>query len=305
MRVLSLLLCFILSLTMTFGQVKEVEKKEIKKEIIIIKSEGDTDEEVLIEELKAIEGKEDIEKIIQKYTKEEQDSVDVDVEVTVENGTTIRKYVIKTMVDGKEEVREIVEKVSDEKDKMIRKKVIVIDSEDGDISKDELKQELMKLQEEEDIEVFVKEMEGNTGDSVRVNVEVNDMGVGGKRKIVIKTIKDGKEEIKEIIEDTEEGENTFVWTMENEEESMPMPKVSMGVLIAEGTIIEKVVEGSSAAEAGLEKGDKLIKIDQQVIYSVNGLLEHLSSFSENDKAVVTFERDGKVMSKEIMFKRKE
>ncbi len=304
MRVFSLLLCFIVCSTMIQGQENGQTKKEVEKEIIIIKKDSG-DEETILKELKGIEGMEDIQAMIDKLTSGAHDSVDIDVDISIEDGATIRKYVTKTMVDGKEEVQEIIEKVNGDERKMIRKKIMVIDSDDKDRNNEDLRMEVIEIDDSEDITVIIEELEDEGVDSLRVNVEVNEIENGQKRKIVVKTIKDGKEEVKEIIEDVEEGDNSFTWIMNEEESDLPSPKVSMGVMIAEGTIIENVIEGSSAANAGLQKGDKLLKIDSQVIYSVNGLLEHLSSFKDGDKAIVTVERNGQTLTKQIVFKGKE
>jgi hypothetical protein len=87
------------------GQENGQTKKEVEKEIIIIKKDSG-DEETILKELKGIEGMEDIQAMIDKLTSGAHDSVDIDVDISIEDGATIRKYVTKTMVDGKEEVQE-------------------------------------------------------------------------------------------------------------------------------------------------------------------------------------------------------
>jgi len=197
MRVFSLLLCFTMFATLASAQ-KKVEKK---KEIIIIKTEdGKEMKAEVIDDMKKVEGAEDVEKVIKKMMKGFGDTtnVEVDVDVRVEDGVTIRKYKIKSTVDGKEEVREIVEEV-----------------EEGD----------------EDV-------------------------------------------------------NTFTFEFEQEEE-MASPKVSLGVMLVNSMEIDEIVEGSTAAKAGLMKGDRIKKLDQQIIYNYRGLIDHMNSYNVGDKAVVT------------------
>jgi C-terminal processing protease CtpA/Prc len=194
------------------------------------------------------------------------DSVSVNVEVKEIGDGAKKKIVIKTIKDGKEEVQEILMDAEDGeniiKEGGMEKRIMILDSKDGEIK---------NMDSEEDIQVFVKELSDGDRDSIQVRVEYND-----------------------------DGEDNFTWFSKDEME-FPAPKVRMGVMLDESVVIDGIVEGSVAEAAGLQKGDKILKIDKQVIYSVNGLLEHLTSYDEGDKAKITFERNGEQMTKKIQF----
>lgn len=309
MRVLSLLLCFMMCSFISFSQVK-VEKK---KEIIIIKTDekgGDVDKEMIVKELSGVDGLEDLDAIIDRLTKGKSDSVevDVDVQVTEENGSTIRKITVTTNDNGEINVNEIVEEMGKngamKSEGKMQKRIMIIDSDEEGVDSEMLLKKIEGMQDSEDVEIIMKELKEGGSDSIRVRIDMTDEGNSGERKIIVKTIKDGKEEITEIMEDGEEVENTFIWKMDGEDDMVPLPKVSMGVMIASPATVEGIIEGGAAEKAGIQKGDKILKLDQQVIYSYNGLLEHLTSYSPGDKATVTIDRDGKEMKKKIVFKAK-
>ena len=186
---------------------------------------------------------------------------------------------------------------------MKEKKIIIIETDEEGMDKDMLIKKMEGMGENGEIAIMVEDFEKDGADSDQVEVEVMDMGEGSQRKIIVKTIKDGKEEVKEIIEDGESESNVFLWRGDAEFETAS-PKVSMGVMLVDDVSVNEVVEGSAAEMAGLQKGDKLMKVDQQIIYSISGLLEHLTSYEAGDKAVVTIERDGQMMTKDIIFKEK-
>ncbi len=343
MRVSILLLCFVMSFGFCFGQ----KKVEQKKEVIIIKKEKVEGEED--EMMKKIEEMSDVDELIKKLSLDDSDSVNVEVDVTEENGVVIKKIIVRSMKDGVESVNEIIEKTgkatSGQKIEEEKVKIYIAEIEEEE---DASMKEKKMLNGEKEMVIIKKQIEGNEDATIDVKVDVEEME-GGKQKVIVKTIKDGKEHIEEIIVDTEEkgrkkkrmmfigeegmkemdlgddmevivkeisgGEhdsiqvkvefteddgNTFIWKTDDEN-VLPDPTVRMGVMIAEATIIDGLVENSPAEKAGLMKGDKILKLDNQVIYSVRGLLEHLTSYKMGDKAKVTIERDGKEMKKTIQF----
>lgn len=186
-----------------------------------------------------------------------------------------------------------------------KKEIIIIKTDENGKEIDEEK--LVKdLKEVDGIDEILAEVMKTIGDTTDIDVEVEVTVENGvtMRKYVVKSMVDGKEMVREVVEEVEEGEEdvtTFVLEMDGEIDEIPKPTVSMGVMISKGNKIEEVVDGSAADIAGLMKGDKILKVDQQVIYSINGLLEHLGSYKAGDKATVTMERDGVVMTKEITF----
>ena len=310
MRVLSFILCFVLCSSLSYGQ-KKIEKK---KEIIIIKTDekGDSiNKEMIVKDLGEVEGLENFDALIDRLTKGKSDSVEVDVDVQVieENGSTLRRITIKTNDNGEINVNEIVEEIEEIDSNMkgsgkTEKRIMIIDTEEEGISKDELMKKIEGMIDSDDVEILMNELNGNGKDSIQVHVDMTDEGKSGSSKVIVKTIKDGKEEITEIMGNGSDENSTFIWKMDGEDDILPKPTVSMGIMIANPAIVEEVVEGSAAENAGLKKGDKILKLDEQVIYSYNGLLEHLTSYSAGDKAIVTIDREGEIITKEIVFKAK-
>ena len=60
-----------------------------------------------------------------------------------------------------------------------------------------------------------------------------------------------------------------------------------------GVYIEYVESGSSAAKAGLQKGDKILKIDDTEITSTSYFKYQLYKYNIGDKITITIERNGK------------
>ncbi|MBQ3656977.1 MAG: Do family serine endopeptidase [Bacteroidales bacterium] len=69
-----------------------------------------------------------------------------------------------------------------------------------------------------------------------------------------------------------------------------------------GVFIESVLEGSSADDAGLKKGDIILSIDGKNTNTVAQLQEQINRFRPGDKTEVSFARDGKIQTSTITFK---
>ena len=69
--------------------------------------------------------------------------------------------------------------------------------------------------------------------------------------------------------------------------------------------ISGVVEGSGAAEAGLEAGDVIVKLDGKRIYNFRELQYHLIAGKEGAPVKVTFERDGERQTVTVVPKKDE
>lgn len=67
----------------------------------------------------------------------------------------------------------------------------------------------------------------------------------------------------------------------------------LGIKQTQGFYINKVQQKSGAEKAGLQKGDIIIKIDNQNIFSFADLSGYINTKRPNDKVEVTFIRDGK------------
>ncbi len=75
--------------------------------------------------------------------------------------------------------------------------------------------------------------------------------------------------------------------------SNPRGQLSQTPTDALGARIEKITEGSTAAEAGLEAGDVITKVDSGMIESADDLVATVRSYRPGDKVTVTYIRGGK------------
>ncbi|MGN0232590.1 MAG: Do family serine endopeptidase [Muribaculaceae bacterium] len=72
--------------------------------------------------------------------------------------------------------------------------------------------------------------------------------------------------------------------------------------VTDGIIIEQVLDRGSAKEAGLEKGDVIIKINDAKIKDKGTMMEQMSRFRPGDKIKVTYVRDNKTQTTTITLK---
>jgi serine protease Do len=69
-----------------------------------------------------------------------------------------------------------------------------------------------------------------------------------------------------------------------------------------GVFVEKSNEGSAAQEAGLKKGDVILKVDNMDINSVSELQEQISRHKPGDKVVITYLRDNVLKTADVVLK---
>ena len=62
--------------------------------------------------------------------------------------------------------------------------------------------------------------------------------------------------------------------------------------MAEGAQVQEVSDGSTAANAGLAKGDVITKVDDQLITDADSLVATIRSYRPGDKVTVTYLHDG-------------
>ncbi len=67
----------------------------------------------------------------------------------------------------------------------------------------------------------------------------------------------------------------------------------------EGALITEVQKGSSADEAGLKRGDLVIKVNDKIIKTPNDLKNYIGSLEPSQKIVLSYERDGAI--KQVSF----
>lgn len=98
----------------------------------------------------------------------------------------------------------------------------------------------------------------------------------------------------------------FTKTKDENSRKAPSYSVTLGVMPdymfdGDGMRIEGVSDGGAASKAGFEKGDIVIKMGENVVEDMMGYVEALSKFKKGDKTVVTINRDGQLMQKEVEF----
>jgi len=133
---------------------------------------------------------------------------------------------------------------------------------------------------------------------IRVDTEIDEGG--NEEKIIIKEGKDGRERMVGIRED----ENGFFpdkapRRLNFKTDKPNTNKASLGVMIEDtdnGVVITDIVEGSSAANAGLRREDVLLKVNDQYIFTTNGLIDALRPYNPGEKIKVRVIRDGKEKS---------
>ncbi len=110
-----------------------------------------------------------------------------------------------------------------------------------------------------------------------------------------------------VIEDLDEtGKLEFTKTKDESASRAPKYKVTLGVMPdyvfdGEGLKIDGVMEGRTAANAGLQAKDVVIKLGDHEIKDIYGYMGALSKFNKGDKVTVVFMRDGKEMKAEVEF----
>lgn len=77
---------------------------------------------------------------------------------------------------------------------------------------------------------------------------------------------------------------------------------SLGLDKPSGVIIEKIVEGGSAAAADVKKGDVILKIDNREVNAPNTLQSYVAGKSAGTKVVLTLWRDGKQIERTVTLK---
>jgi putative serine protease PepD len=77
------------------------------------------------------------------------------------------------------------------------------------------------------------------------------------------------------------------------------PGALSGAVIADGAEIQDVNAGSTAADAGITKGDVITKIDDHLITDADDLVATIRSYRPGDEVTVTYERDGRSETAEL------
>jgi putative serine protease PepD len=73
---------------------------------------------------------------------------------------------------------------------------------------------------------------------------------------------------------------------------VPQPDSQAGADVTDGAEVQEVNAGSTAADAGLKKGDVITKVDDHLITGADSLVATIRSYRPGDQVSVTYERDG-------------
>lgn len=101
------------------------------------------------------------------------------------------------------------------------------------------------------------------------------------------------------------GKLTFTKT-KDESAAVPSFKVGLGVVpdylfSGEGMRIDGVSEGRAAQNAGLEKGDIVIKMGDSTVVDMMSYMRVLSTFDVGDATTVVIDRKGEELTKDVVF----
>ena len=66
-------------------------------------------------------------------------------------------------------------------------------------------------------------------------------------------------------------------------------------------LVEKVVTGSAAEQAGIQPGDLILKLEDKQIASGDDLSAAIGAYKPGDKAILTIQRDGRELTVEVTF----
>lgn len=275
MRNLKMILLTFLALFMAAGSLMAQEKvKTEKKKVVIVKETIDEDGKVVTE------------KIVR-----EGDAAD-EVEWHQKDGDE-KVVIIKKGKGGK-------------------KMTVIVDGESDEIDLDEFEHEMGKSI---NVNVNVDENDGHknmvikiTGDDGEVET-INWQGDGDMSDELKKELEEKGVHLEMIHDNHNQGNMIFIesdrpflgvvsaQTVEITEESGNDAGEVVEEIIAEsedrGALIGEVVEGSAAEEAGLEKGDVITKINDELIGDFSDLANALGKFKVGDKINISYLRDHK------------
>ena len=66
---------------------------------------------------------------------------------------------------------------------------------------------------------------------------------------------------------------------------------STAVQISDGAVVGEITDGSAAADAGLERGDVITRVDDHEVTSADSLIATIRSYRPGDEVTVTYQRD--------------
>lgn len=109
-----------------------------------------------------------------------------------------------------------------------------------------------------------------------------------------------------VITDLDDNGKLAFRKTKNESETVPDFKVTLGVVpdylfTGKGMRIDGVSEDKPAQKAGLQKGDIVLKMGEHDVVDMMSYMKSLSLFEKGQTAMVTVDRGGEIMVKEVRF----
>ncbi|MCG8408469.1 MAG: M28 family peptidase [Phycisphaerales bacterium] len=90
------------------------------------------------------------------------------------------------------------------------------------------------------------------------------------------------------------------------EEEPPGERVRLGIMpdaddAGRGVLVAEVTEGSPASRAGMEEGDRIVRIGRWKVTSVDDAIEALSRFKKGDETTIRVKRDDRTVKLKVRF----
>lgn len=157
------------------------------------------------------------------------------------------------------------------------------------------------------------EINKNDGD-VKLEIKNGEIYIDGKKvtETEISKGKDGKVIQKRIIingkelsEEEMEGFEASPGFLFNYDENDKKPMLGVSTKESnnnDGALVESVVPNSPAQKIGLQKGDIITRVNDRNIYAPKDLVEAIAAFKPGNEIEVTYERDHKFLTKNVVLK---
>lgn len=290
------ILSFVTVFTLMTGTYAQ-ESKPTKKVVVIKKTDDNGKVTEIRKEAEGAEAEELIKELEKEGVNISEKSADGKKVIRIEKSVRDEKIISSDKKNGEKEI-EIMTEVKDGKTR--EKYKIIKKTDDG-------KEKVLEWDGEgkmpEEIEKEIGHININRnfdGENMEIRVDTEIDEGGNEEKIIIKEGEDGRERMVRIRED----ENGFFpdkapRRLNFKTDKPNTNKASLGVMIEDtdhGVVITDIVEGSSAANARLRREDVLLKVNDQYIFTTNGLIDALRPYNPGEKIKVRVIRDGKEKS---------
>jgi S1-C subfamily serine protease len=161
------------------------------------------------------------------------------------------------------------------------------------------KQKTKTIQKEETVVIRQKD-----NDETVVEIRDGDVYVNGER---VATTGD-KNMHKKVVVRSGNGTSSYVMEEDAPASTGSSGKAMLGVYAApaengkSGAIIERVMSGSAADDAGLQNGDVITKIDGNNVSNPQELTEIIAARQPGDRVAITYEHNGKAKTADVTLK---